>query len=577
VRLWRVEDWACVATVREPFTEGFVSNTFSLRPSWSPEGQHLAVVNSFQSPCHTAPALERHRSWAFDFSYVGHAGKHECRAAHVHLQQSDAASGICAAVAMTFNACSMIGIGQRSAMSLGLLHCALYCTGAIVKTCYNPLIFRAGTGEDAATCVALGSQDTKLTVWLSYSKRPVVVGSKLFRQSVVDAAWTPDGYCLLACSTDGTVAVLQFEQKELGVPLDQVRSCNQPASSPSAVCFYSHVLNKTSLSLKAAVDQLLEDLYGTSKAGKTVFAESAAQLQLEAAAANGNGASTSAAAINGGGAAAARPAPGPVQPLGLAARLQPAGGLAVPFARPQLQTASANGQHRPRAADAPRRITAQPVAQPSSIAAAPSELTASAAMLPPAGRQQGAAAQAEDTGSVGAERRAAVAEELGPTPSKRVMPQRADARMPSHRHTAAAASMPESPARPAIRSWLALPDPVGRLSVQLLRDDGSEAEGQPGTVGTTLEATNDLAASPSKAAGQIACSCSGRQLWTDRVRGCIVQLAGNQHFSAVGLLDGTLLVRTPPQLFAEEARCALIWKFGWSNKHAPELGLPVSL
>ena len=76
-----------------------------------------------------------------------------------------------------------------------------------------------------ACCMALGSQDSKVTVWLSTSQRPLVIASKVFAQSVVDLAWTPDGCTLLACSTDGTIGVLQFEPGELGTALTQVRMC----------------------------------------------------------------------------------------------------------------------------------------------------------------------------------------------------------------------------------------------------------------------------------------------------------------------------------------------------------------
>lgn len=71
--MWRVEDWAPVAKVASPFLRGYVSMTFSLRLGWSPDGQHLAAVNSYQSPCHTAPLLDR-RSWTCDLSLVGHSG-----------------------------------------------------------------------------------------------------------------------------------------------------------------------------------------------------------------------------------------------------------------------------------------------------------------------------------------------------------------------------------------------------------------------------------------------------------------------------------------------------------------------
>lgn len=92
-----------------------------------------------------------------------------------------------------------------------------------MKACYNPNIYRSDEDPElVSTCIALGGQDTKLTVWMSKAKRPTVVCHKLFSQGVVDMAWTPDGYCLLACSSDGTVAALQFDRKELGVPLTQV-------------------------------------------------------------------------------------------------------------------------------------------------------------------------------------------------------------------------------------------------------------------------------------------------------------------------------------------------------------------
>ena len=35
-------------------------------------------------------------------------------------------------------------------------------------------------------------------------------------------AWTPDGMTILACSGDGTIALLMFNEKDLGKPLSQV-------------------------------------------------------------------------------------------------------------------------------------------------------------------------------------------------------------------------------------------------------------------------------------------------------------------------------------------------------------------
>lgn len=86
VRLWRVDDWAPVVTVSEPFQKGWVSNTFSLRLGWSPDGQHLAAVNSYQSPCHTAALLDR-RTWKYDFSFVGHNGERVIAGIHVLMSR----------------------------------------------------------------------------------------------------------------------------------------------------------------------------------------------------------------------------------------------------------------------------------------------------------------------------------------------------------------------------------------------------------------------------------------------------------------------------------------------------------
>lgn len=48
-----------------------------------------------------------------------------------------------------------------------------------------------------------------MTVWLSSGDRPRIIVDKLFSQSVADLAWAADGHTLLACSTDGRIAVLR--------------------------------------------------------------------------------------------------------------------------------------------------------------------------------------------------------------------------------------------------------------------------------------------------------------------------------------------------------------------------------
>ena len=66
------------------------------------------------------------------------------------------------------------------------------------------------------SCVAVGSRDRSVSVWMTCLPRPLVVVHELFSNSVLDASWSPDGRRLLACSWDGSVACLDFEPTELG-------------------------------------------------------------------------------------------------------------------------------------------------------------------------------------------------------------------------------------------------------------------------------------------------------------------------------------------------------------------------
>lgn len=52
-------------------------------------------------------------------------------------------------------------------------------------------------------------------------QRPLVVIHDLFQDTILDLSWSTDRNILLACSTDGTVACLQFTSAELGTPLSE--------------------------------------------------------------------------------------------------------------------------------------------------------------------------------------------------------------------------------------------------------------------------------------------------------------------------------------------------------------------
>ena len=65
-------------------------------------------------------------------------------------------------------------------------------------------------------CLAIGSRDRSMSVWVTSLKRPLFVIHDVFESSILDLAWSKDGLVLLACSMDGSVAAVVLNEKELG-------------------------------------------------------------------------------------------------------------------------------------------------------------------------------------------------------------------------------------------------------------------------------------------------------------------------------------------------------------------------
>ena len=195
-----VEGWETVSCIKEPF-EKAVWNTFSTRLDWCPDGSHITAVNTYQAPKNTAAILMR-GSWSRTHDYIGHKGP-------------------------------------------------------VVASRFNPRLFRvasdeAGGDKYVASCIALGAQDNKITVWLSRKARPVLVAKTFFNQSVVDLCWSPDGLTLFAASIDGTVAMFKFDEKELGERLSA-----------------------------REVQDIMKNSYGTARLDRMGVAEDPALMELE--------------------------------------------------------------------------------------------------------------------------------------------------------------------------------------------------------------------------------------------------------------------------------------------------------
>ena len=197
LRVWRRTDWQEEATVASPF-QNCGGTTQMLRLAWSPDGRYLVSAHALNNDGPVAKIIDR-SEWTSGMDFVGH----------------------------------------RKAVE-------------VVR--FNPRLFSSTRGNQG--CLAIGSRDRSLSVWLTNLRRPLVVTHDLFDNSILDISWSKSGYELIVCSLDGTVAFISFSSTELGGLLPQQK-----------------------------IDELFLDLYGcTSKAmtsGAPVLIEDPALLQLQ--------------------------------------------------------------------------------------------------------------------------------------------------------------------------------------------------------------------------------------------------------------------------------------------------------
>ena len=164
VRIWRTSDWKEVKQVSKPFTK-CGGTTHVLRLSWSPDGKFIVSAHALNNDGPIAQIIER-EDWKTGIDFVGHRK-------------------------------------------------------AIEVVSFNPHLFVKNDGLDNHGCIAIGSRDRSLSVWLTSLKRPLVVTHDLFTDSILDLSWSKDGYELLVCSSDGSIAYLGFSEKELGKQISE--------------------------------------------------------------------------------------------------------------------------------------------------------------------------------------------------------------------------------------------------------------------------------------------------------------------------------------------------------------------
>ena len=164
LRIWRTSDWSEESVITEPFVE-CGGTTHVLRLSWSPDGQFLVSAHAMNNLGSVAQIIER-QDWNMSKDFVGH----------------------------------------RKAIACVRFNSNIMCLPSKQKT----------KKSHKLCCLAIGSRDRSLSVWLTSRKRPIVVLHDLFDNSVLDISWSQSGYQLMACSWDGSVAFIQFTEQEIG-------------------------------------------------------------------------------------------------------------------------------------------------------------------------------------------------------------------------------------------------------------------------------------------------------------------------------------------------------------------------
>ncbi|KAJ6596673.1 WD40-repeat-containing domain protein [Mycena sp. CBHHK59/15] len=165
VKIWNTTDWSLEAEITKPF-EDSPGSTFFRRLSWSPDGAHITASNATNNKgfVFIASVITRN-TWTSEISLVGHENTVEVASYNPHIFLRNPQLPV-----LTSNICSV---------------------------------------------VALGADDRSVSIWQTKSARPLIVAKEVFERQIMDLSWSWDGLTLYAVSSDGTLAVFNFDPYEL--------------------------------------------------------------------------------------------------------------------------------------------------------------------------------------------------------------------------------------------------------------------------------------------------------------------------------------------------------------------------
>ncbi|KAF8066171.1 abcG22 [Scenedesmus sp. PABB004] len=488
VKVWDVaKDWAPVAHVRDVFDRA-PEMAFKLKISWSPDGEQLMAASAVSGGQPTVCLLKR-QSWE-QVQLVGHKSAVVAVVANPRLFYAPRAlTAARSAQADSVRAQADGGEPGGGAAQRGGAECA-------------------GFEDTHSFVLAAGSNDKGASVWCSDLPLPLVVLQQLHAASVVDLAWTPDGYTLVAASTDDSITVVRFSEAELGRSLSE-----------------------------AEYRAVMEAEYGAAAAAGAAGPHGAAAGRAGAPGAGGGGGAVEdaeLARLAAGAAAAARPASGGAAPPALSALPAP-----VPAPAPAPVPAPAAVP-----APAPRRLTPQAVGGGAGGGG-------SAGLLEARLMPQGAGITSGTLQQPGAAAGAAAASR------KRVQPAPAAGLLAKRPAAAGGQGAGQQLLRQARAGgggggapgggWLLGAPPVwSRLEAELTtvrvvqprpQGPGGAAGGQ--VVPVVLAAANGAGAGGARVA-EVVFEVGGDVSWRDKVQGEVVAVAGSAYFAAAATSAGLL-------------------------------------
>mmetsp|Transcript_27450 Transcript_27450/g.41739 ORF Transcript_27450/g.41739 Transcript_27450/m.41739 type:complete len:178 (-) Transcript_27450:863-1396(-) len=135
------------------------------------------------------------------------------------LSWSSEGSFICSTAGRVCNE-QMAPLISRS--SWDLMACLAGHNSSINISRVNPSLYKSkGDPLNCYSVVAIGSQDSTISIWKPYLQKPFALVMDFCMMGVTDMSWGFNGNLLLSSTHDGKVTLLHFKPGTLGEPLTE--------------------------------------------------------------------------------------------------------------------------------------------------------------------------------------------------------------------------------------------------------------------------------------------------------------------------------------------------------------------